>query len=35
MAVEGGTVSHYHLLVILKFINFKSLFRQSVWFALS
>ena len=35
MAVEGGTVSHYHLLVILKFINFMSLFRQSAWFALS
>ena len=35
MAVEGGTVSHYHLLVIRKFINFMSLFRHSVWFALS
>ena len=35
MAVEGGTVSQYHLLVILKFINFMSLFRHSVWFALS
>ena len=35
MAVECGTVSHYHLLVTRQFINFMSLFRHSVWFALS
>ena len=27
MAVEGGTVSHYYILVICKFIDFMSLFR--------
>ena len=35
MAVEGGTVSHYYILVIRKFIDFMSLFRRSVWFAIS
>ena len=35
MAVEGGTVSHYYILVIRKFIDFMSLFRHSVWFSLS
>ena len=32
MAVEGGTVSHYYILVIRKFIDFMSLFRHRVWF---
>ena len=27
-----GTVSHYYILVICKFIHFMSLYRQSVWF---
>ena len=35
MAVEGGTVPHYYFLVIRKFIDFMSLFRQSVWFSFS
>ena len=35
MAVEGGTVSHYYILVIRKFIDFMSLFRHSAWFSLS
>ena len=35
MAVEGGTVSHYYILVIRKFIDFMSLFRHSVWFSFS
>ena len=35
MAVEGGTVSHYYILVIRKFIDFMSLFRHSVWFCFS
>ena len=35
MAVKGETVSHYFVLVISKFIDFMSLFRHSVWFALS
>ena len=35
MAVEGGTVSHYYILVIRKFIDFMSLFRQGVWFSFS
>ena len=35
MAVEGGPVSHYYILVIRKFIDFKSLFRRSVWFSFS
>ena len=33
MAVEGGIVSHYYILVIPKFIYFMSLFRHSVWFS--
>ena len=32
MAVEGGTVSHYYILVIRSFIDFMLLFRHSVWF---
>ena len=35
MAVEGGTVSHYYIVVIRKFIDFMSLFRHSVWFSFS
>ena len=35
MVVEGGTVSHYYILVISKFIDFMSLFRHSVWFSFS
>ena len=35
MAVEVGTVSHYFILVIRKFIDFMSLFRHSVWFSFS
>ena len=35
MAVEGETVSHYYVLVIRKFIDFMSLFRQIVRFSLS
>ena len=35
MAVDGGTVPHYYFLVIRKFIDFMSLFRQSVWFSFS
>ena len=35
MVVEGGTVSHYDILVIRKFIDFMSLFRHSVWFSFS
>ena len=35
MEVEGGTVSHYYVLVIRKFIDFMSLFRHSVWFSFS
>ena len=35
MAVEGGTVSHYYILVIRNFIDFMSLFRHSVWFSFS
>ena len=35
MAVDGGSVSHYYILVIRKFIDFMSLFRQSVWFSFS
>ena len=31
MAVDGGTVSQYYILVIRKFIDLVSLFRQSVW----
>ena len=33
--VEGGTVSHYYIVVIRKFIDFMSLFRHSVWFSFS
>ena len=32
MAVEGGTVSHFYILVIREFVDFMSLFRHSVWF---
>ena len=35
MAVEGGTVSHYYIMVIRKFIDFMSLFRHVVWFSFS
>ena len=35
MVVEGGTVSHYYILVIREFIDFMSLFRHSVWFSFS
>ena len=35
MAVEGGTVSHYYIVVIRKFIDFMSPFRHSVWFSFS
>ena len=35
MAVEGGTVSHHYILVIRKFIDFMSLFRHGVSFAVS
>ena len=35
MAVEAGTVSHYYILVIRKFIDFMSLFKHSVWFSFS
>ena len=35
IAVEGGTVSHYHLSVIRNLIDFMSLLRHSVCFALS
>ena len=35
MAVEGGIVSHYYILVIRKFIDFMSIFRHSVWFSFS
>ena len=32
---QGGTVSHYYILVIRKFIDFISLFQHSVWFSFS
>ena len=35
VAVEGGTVFHYYILVIRKFIDFMSLFRHRVWFSFS
>ena len=35
MAVKGGTVSYCDILLIRKLIDFTSLFRHSVWFALS
>ena len=31
--VQGGTVSHYYILVIRKFIDLMSPYRQSVWFS--
>ena len=33
MAVEGGIVSHYYILVIGKSINFMSLFRHQKFFS--
>ena len=33
--VQGGTVSHYYILVIRKFIDFMSLFRHSIRFSFS
>ena len=33
MAVEGGIVSHYYILVIGKSINFMSLFRHQQFFS--
>ena len=35
MAVQGGTVSHYYILVLRIFIDFMSLFRHSVWLSFS
>ena len=35
MVAQGGTVSHYYILVIRKFFGFMSLFRHSVWFSFS
>ena len=35
MAVRGGTVSHYYILVIRKFIDSMSLFKYSMWFSFS
>ena len=35
MAVEGGTVSHFYILVIREFVDFMSLFRHGVWFSFS
>ena len=35
MAVQGGTVSHYYVLVIRKFIDFMSFFIHSMWFSFS
>ena len=35
MAVEGGTLSRYYILVICKFIDFMSLSRHSMWFSFS
>ena len=35
MTVEGGTVSHYYIQVIRKFIDFMSLFIHTVWFSFS
>ena len=35
MAVEGGSVSQYHILVIRKFIDLMSLYRRSMWFSFS
>ena len=35
MAAQGGTVSHYYILVVRKFLDFMSLFKHSVWFSFS
>ena len=35
MAIQGGTVSHYHILVIHNFFYFMSLFKHGVWFSFS
>ena len=35
MAVEGGTVSHYFILVIPKYIDSMSFFRHSMCFSFS
>ena len=35
MAAQGGTVSHYYILVIRKFFAFMSLFRNIVRFSFS
>ena len=35
MAVEGGIISHYYILVIRRFIDFMSLFKHSMWFSFS
>ena len=35
MAVQGGNVSHYYILVIPKFIDFMSLYRHIAWFSFS
>ena len=33
MAVEGGTISPYFILIIRKFFNLMSLFIHSMWFS--
>ena len=35
MTVEGGTVSHFYILVNREFVDFMSLLRHSVWFSFS
>ena len=35
LAASGGTVSHYYILLICKFIDFMSLFRHCMWFSFS
>ena len=35
MVVEGGIVSHFYILVICNLIDYMSLFRHSVCFALN
>ena len=35
MAAQGGTVSHYYILVNRTFFGFMSLFRHGVWFSFS
>ena len=35
MAAQGGTVSHYYILVNRNFFGFMSLFRHRVWFSFS